>query len=169
MALAQSSETSMLPRLFSARGNGRRPLLGKLRPEVWATVGSWGVGVQVHIASQFYACVVSRHPFWPQGLALAKDLGYSGGAPRCERDTGVRDPGVPGTQVAWRTQLNGLKKVANTAQGLRLLQRDLGPRSSGEAGWRGLPGPARSGNTRPARPRSGGGGGASKEAGPGGP
>lgn len=71
-----------------------------------------------------------------------------------------------GTQVARRTQLNGPKRVTNTAPGLHPLQRDVGPWSPGEAGWRGQRGPACSGNTQPAQPRSGGGGGAGREAGP---
>lgn len=66
-------------------------------------------------------------------------------------------PGVLGIQVVWRTKLNGPKRVANTAQGLHPLQRDLGPWSSGEEG---LARAARSSSFRefPAgRPRSGGG------------
>ena len=83
------------------------------------------------------------------------------------RDTGVWDPGVLGIQVVRRAQLNGPKRVANTAQGWHPLRKGLVPRSFGKAGWRGLPGPACSGNTRPARrPASGGGGGAGGEAGP---
>lgn len=52
-------------------------------------------------------------------LACSRDLAE--GAPRCEQDTGVL-----GTQVARRLQLNGPRRVANTALGLHPLQRDPG-------------------------------------------
>ena len=99
---------------------------------------------------------------WPRGSSVSIQVARGSTAlllshgrgigPRCERDTGVWDPGLLGIQVVRRTQLNGPKRVANTAQGWHPLQKGLVPRSFGEAGWRGLPGPACSGNTQPAGP-----------------
>lgn len=123
---AQSSKTSTLHRLFPAGRNRRQSPPGKLRPEVWAPEGS-----RVHLAYQFRSCASRDLPSGPRVLpartAPACSPQPAEGASRCERDTGVRDPGVLGTQVARRTQLNGPKRVANTAPALHPLQRDLGP------------------------------------------
>lgn len=112
--------------------------------------------MRVLVACQVCSCACRACPPGPRAspahttLACSRDLAQ--GTPRCERDTGVWDPGLLGIQVVRRNQLNGPKRVANTAQGWRPLQKGLVSRSFGEAGWRGLPGPACSGNTQPAGP-----------------
>lgn len=65
---AQSSKTSTPPRIFPARRNRRRTVLGKLRPEVWATEGSWGERVRVHFAYQFCSCACRDLPSGPRAL-----------------------------------------------------------------------------------------------------
>lgn len=83
---------------------------------------------------------------------------------RCEGPRCARDPD------GWENGAKGPEKVANAVPGRHPSAKRPGPQepwSSEEAGWRGLPGPASSGNTRPAS--EWGWGGADKEGAPGGP
>lgn len=96
---AQSSKTSTPPRIFPARRNRRQTVLGKLRPEVWATEGSWGKGCESISPTNFVPARAATSLLAP-GPCPRTRLWPATEIPRRGRP-GVRGTQVCGTQVRW--------------------------------------------------------------------
>lgn len=120
--------------------------------------------MRAHLTYQFCSCERRDLPSGPRALPAHKTQAWSWGP--AEGRPGVRgnrcagDPGGS-EDAATRSEegLNDRPRLAPSAKGPRALE-------PWGAGWRDRPGPAGSGNTRSAQPRSGSRGGAGGEAGP---